>query len=180
MKKTIKAFTATAALSIALFANAIAQKLNSHEVALNAQSFENVEKIKSTYAKTDLSNVNSKAVQNFNKKYKNTSNCTWYIEANGNTMVYFLKDNIRNYVSYNSKGYWKYTMKKFNEEKLPIYVKNLVHENFSDFEIKSITEVEKLEAKVYFINLEGMNIWKNIKVFENGEIEIVKEFKKSK
>jgi hypothetical protein len=127
----------------------------------------------------DRNDVNSKAVKNFVRSYKNVSNEIWFDIQDGFVAKFTLTD-IVYLVYYDRKGYWLHTIRTYNESKLPQDIRHLVKSSYYDYTIMVVQELEKpLNTLTYIIHMEGKTNWINLRVC-NGEMDEWQEFIKSK
>ena len=123
--------------------------------------------------------INTKAVRNFIRDYKNVTGAKWFKSANGLFVVYFTNENIQNWIYYNKKGDFEFMLRHYNEEKLPPDVRHLVKSNYYDFSIYHVSEIRYNGKTEYFVRIEDKTCWKKIKV-EDGEMEVVEEITKGR
>jgi len=129
-------------------------------------------------ATTDVKNVSSKAVKNFNKTFKNVTDEKWYEMPDGDRANFTL-NGTRCRLDYDKKGNWTHTIKYYDEKKLPLEVRRLVVGSYLDYSIRTVEEIEApRNIKFYVIHLEGETNWINIKVSDN-EITELEKIKKS-
>jgi len=125
-----------------------------------------------------LNERNSQAVRNFARDFKNVSDARWIKSANG-FVVYFLQDNIQNWIVYNEKGSQEFMIRDYYEEKLPRNVRHIVKSAYYDFSIFCINEITVKGVTTYVVTLTNevndKTFWKIVQVVD-GEMEIVKEY----
>jgi hypothetical protein len=121
-----------------------------------------------------MSNGNSKAVNDFNRRFNKVSDAWWLSDNNGFTS-YFKEDGFTNRVAYDRKGNWIYTMIYYNESRLPKNVRSVVKSEFYDLTIVLVKEVQTMYGKVYVVNLEDKTTIRIVKVNDEGEMETVQE-----
>jgi len=125
------------------------------------------------------SDIRAKAVRNFVRSYKNVSNEKWYNVQNG-FVAMFILDDINYRVDYDKKGNWLYTMRTYDENKLPPDVRHLVKSSYYDYNITVVQEIEiPMETFTYVVHLEGKTKLINLRV-SNGEMDEWQKFEKSK
>ena len=122
--------------------------------------------------------INTKAVRNFIRDFKNVSNAVWYKSANGLTVAYFATDKIRTWVFYNDNGDHEYTLRHYGEGELPSDVRHTVKSKYYDFSIYHVSEITRNEKIAYTIHLEDKKSWKTVRVMD-GELELIQELNKS-
>lgn len=131
-------------------------------------------------AKTTVVNSNSantKAVNDFNKRFNNASGA-WWISDNNSIASYFKEDGFTNKVCYDRKGNWMYSMIYYNESKLPKNVRAYVKSAYYDMSIVLVKEVQTTVGKVYVVNLEDKTTIRIVKVNDEGEMETIQELNK--
>ena len=137
--------------------------------------------IKATENSTSVSinEINTKAVRNFDKEFKNATAVKWIKTSNGLFAAHFVSDGIQNLVCYNKKGNYQCMLRYYKEEKLPSEVRHLVKSSYYDFDIYLVTEVDINGKVAYVVKMEDKTSWKTIKVVD-GEMETMEEYIKSK
>ena len=121
--------------------------------------------------------INTKAVRNFIRDYKNVTGAKWFKSANGLFVVYFTNENIQNWIYYNKKGDFEFMLRHFNEEKLPPDVRHLVKSNYYDFSIYHVSEIRYNGKTAWYVTIEDKTCWKKIKVLD-AEMEVVEVYSK--
>ena len=127
----------------------------------------------------NLSAINIKAIRDFKKFYKKSTNEHWYKSADGFNAI-FISDGVDNLIYYSKNGQWSGSLKVYGEDKLTRDIRNIVKRKYYDFTITSVQEIETLKSDnvpTYIVHLEDD---KNIKLIRvsDGEMDIYKEFKK--
>lgn len=125
----------------------------------------------------DLNTVNAKAVRDFRARFTAVMDEKWYISPDG-YMSYFKLDNLGNWTFYNKKGRWQYTLKFYQEDKLPRDVRAIVKSAYYDYAITVVEEVETVNTHAYIVHLEDKSGIKNVIVSPDGEMRIMDEFQK--
>jgi len=153
---------------------------------VNNQNSFNPENLK---AVTDLNNpshyknsiaineFNSKAVRNFKKTFENINNEKWYQEEYGLCAVFFEND-VQNDVNYANNGHWLYTMKQYDENKLPHDISNQIKTVYYEYAIQWVHEIVLPQKTVYFVLIQDKATIKNIRICD-GEMEVVEDINKS-
>jgi hypothetical protein len=143
----------------------------------------NIFSIENSFSKSNVntlrrSDVNSKAVRNFVRSYKNVSNEKWYKVQDGFIAMFILYD-INYRVDYDKKGNWLHTMRTYDEDKLPPDVRHLVKSSYYDYNITFVQEIEiPREPFTYVVHLEGKTKLIILRV-SNGEMDEWQKFDKS-
>lgn len=121
--------------------------------------------------------INTKAVKDFTRTYKNVSDATWF-KTEKEFIVFFTRDDISFRVFYTKNGHYEGIIRDYTEDKLPPEIRNLVKSTYYDFNIYHINEVSADGIISYLIKIEGKTSWKTIKV-TNDEMEVVEEYSKN-
>jgi hypothetical protein len=118
--------------------------------------------------------VNSKAVKEFSKFYKDATNVYWETLADGAVASYKINNNkARRF--YNDKGHFICDILYCEETDLPADVKQLVRNTYGmEYTITSAEEIKTTAKKYYFIYIENKTSFKKLRVYD-GEIEVVQE-----
>ena len=159
------------ALSFSVTANAQDFAFNNNITAVNPYN----EKGSMIVNETD---VNINAVRDFTKKYKNASGVKWVKNDNGSS-VYFVMDGVKMRSSYNTKGRKEYTLKYYDESKLPTEVRHLVKSTYYDYTIVIATEVVRNENVSYLIKMQNDIEFLTVK-FDSGELSVFERTTKEK
>ena len=128
--------------------------------------------------KTDVKNINVRAVKDFKSRYVNTGEAIWYTEKNG-SVSYFKRDGYTNRVYYNKNGRWVYSLLFYGETKLDRDIRKAVKMNYYDQSITLVEEVQTLSGVVYVITLEDKSSLKILKINKEGEMMIMHEMIKN-
>jgi hypothetical protein len=121
--------------------------------------------------------INTKAVRNFIRDYKNVSDAKWVKLDNGFSFVFFSLNGIYTRLLYNKKGDCECLIRDYFEDKLPREIRHLVKSTYYDFSIYHINEVTTNGKTAYIIKMEDKTTWKTIRVADN-EMEVREEFLK--
>ena len=126
-----------------------------------------------------ISEINTKALRNFAKEFKNITGEKWIKTSNGLFAAQFVSDDIQNLVCYNKKGNFECMLRYYKEQKLPREVRQLVKSSYYDFNIYLVTEAHRNGKIVYIVKMEDKTSWKTIKIAD-GEMATIEEYAKSK
>ncbi|MBL7700197.1 MAG: hypothetical protein JNK79_18665 [Chitinophagaceae bacterium] len=163
MKKSI--------LTSLLFVSVVSLSLttNAQGMAYNPKVVAPANPYHETAKKTaDEMDVNINAVRDFRKSYKNASDVKWVLNENG-ASVYFMNDGIKMRRSYNSRGVKEYTLRYYDENRMPLDLRQRVKSNFYDHNIVIVTEVTRNDQTYYLVKMENVKEYLTVKV---GEDEI--------
>jgi hypothetical protein len=122
--------------------------------------------------KVDAADVNTKALKDFNKSFKNISGEQWYKVMDG-FIASFKENEIETKVAYDQKGKWHCTVRTFGENQLPSDVRDLVKSRYYDYKILVIYEIRH-DNTVYILKIEDTSTLKTLRVAD-GEIEIISD-----
>ena len=127
-----------------------------------------------------LNELNAKAVRHFTREYKNVPDPRWSKSDIG-FVAYFINEDIKNWVFYTANGYNLGKVSHYEEEKLDRYIRHRVKSTYYDFTIRHVSEVKWDDKLVYLISIEDRRstdtiFFKMIRVVDEGEMEIVKEY----
>lgn len=126
-----------------------------------------------------LNHLSIRAARDFGERYAKAEKAKWF-EAKGGYMVTFLLDSISCRAAYEQRGNWLYTIKTYEEEKMPRPVRHLVKSTYYDY---SITVTEELirpgEPVVYIVHMQDAQHWLNVQV-SNGEMAVMQQYRKQR
>jgi hypothetical protein len=124
-----------------------------------------------------LNEISTKAVRSFLRDYGTIAGAKWTRSANGSFVVYFMSKGIKNRVSYGKSGVYEFTIRDYDEEKLPTEVRKLIRSNYYDFNIYHVREIGIKGTIAFILKLEDKTSWKTIKVVD-GEMEVTEQYSK--
>ena len=119
----------------------------------------------------DASSVNTKAVKDFNKFFKNVTNEKWYVAEDG-FFANFNDNGIETKVAYDKKGMWHCTVRTLDEMQLPTNVRDVVKSKYYDSKILVGYEIKHSDGSVYIIKTEDSKSLRILRVTD-GEIEVI-------
>lgn len=126
-----------------------------------------------------LNNLSMKAARDFAERYPAAENEKWFFVKKGFIVRYKI-DSIDSRTAYDVKGRWVYSIKVYDEWKLPQPVRHLVKSSYYDCVITQVEEIDRpSEVKVYLVHMYDSTTWKNVQV-RDGEIRLVEEFRRNK
>ncbi|HTQ65187.1 MAG TPA: hypothetical protein VMI12_10335 [Puia sp.] len=120
--------------------------------------------------------VNSKALRDFKKNFKNVTNEVWY-SVPGGYDAEFTEDDIKNSVVYNKEGRWEYTIQRYGEDKLPDEIRSIVKSQYYDYSISTVDEIHVDQKPIYIVHMQDKDSWKNVRVYD-GEMTVIEDFNK--
>ena len=180
MKKVLFVFATLLIICTLTMDGAYAQNL-----VINTSSIHKNDFVTGSTSTIDNSNkaakvtINSKALKNFAKSYKNIKNESWYDITDGYIARFFV-DSVKNTIYYDTKGRWSGTVKNFSEFQMPVEIRNIVKRTYFDYAITGGVEIETLASDgkpTYVVYIEDKNSIKWLRIFE-GEMEVYNEFSK--
>ena len=122
-------------------------------------------------------NVNTKAIRNFKRMYKSSNKEYWHTFHDGFCSEFKI-NNVKLKVYFNKKGGWTGTIRTYHESELSPEIRKIIKQTYYDYDIIQIDEVNiAREAIGYIVSIDGEDSIKKIRV-QNGEMEIIDDFKK--
>ena len=123
-------------------------------------------------------NVNSKALKDFTRSYKNVSNEKWY-NIHGGSVAMFSSDGIDCRVDYDDKGKWVRTIRTYDETRMQEDLRRIVKSNYYDYQINLVNEIiGSTGPATYMVQLVGKTKIINLRICD-GEIEEWQKLNKS-
>jgi len=116
--------------------------------------------------------VNTRAIKNFQKAFHDVKNESWSGTSDGGYVAQFTSNFIKTVAAYNSRGVWQYTMRYYDEKKLPRDVKSTVKSTYYDYDILGGIEVLFEDQDVYLVYLQDEESEKTVRVNDEGATEI--------
>ena len=117
---------------------------------------------------------NQKVAISFQRSYPNVENEKWTVE-NGYYFATFAEGDIRNQVVYRQNGQLDYSMKIYDEQKLPTSVRSLVKSVYYDYSITHAQQLEINKSTIYLVKLRGANTLKTVRVAD-GQMEEIENY----
>ncbi|CAN5245557.1 hypothetical protein BH11BAC6_BH11BAC6_15690 [soil metagenome] len=172
MKKIIMALSVITVFALASI-NANAQQVTAsagnNDLKIDYVSL-NKDAAKATESKTSL--MNERALKGFKKSYKSAANASWYKTDDGAYIASFTEGNVKTAVTYDNKGRWLYSIKRYFESDLPKDVRNRIKSVYYDFSITCVDEVSINNEIIYCVHLEDATSFKMIRVTDDDMQEI--------
>ncbi len=172
MKKINFALIYTMAFMLCLSNIAGAQKF---DVALNYPFFSPFEKM--GFKGNNANDFNIKAVRDFVKTFKTVDNNRWSLAEDGSAASTFTSDGIKTRVAYDRKGYRRYILKVYKENKLSDDIRHMVKREYYDATITLIKELETNDGLVIYVHMQDKGTWKIVSIAD-GEMKLVENFNK--
>ena len=126
--------------------------------------------------RTDIKDINVRAVRSFSRQYKDARDVKWS-NADKTITAYFKKDGIQNRVIYLKNGRWLHTLLSYEPARLSESVRDIIEANFRNYDITWITEVHTPGNVIHFVNIENENFFKQVAVWDD-KFNIYKDFRK--
>jgi len=160
-----------AALAAFNYANA-QTSLNSY--AMNTKTLkENALAAMASSNSDGSASVNSKALKNFAKNFKNATSAQWSDLKEKGSVCRFYEKGILNRAFYKANGSWLGTITSYEEALLPENIKASVNNYFPEYLITYVNEISMNGyEKVFIINAESIRHYKILRVTTDGEIEV--------
>ncbi|MEO6720815.1 MAG: hypothetical protein ABIN67_10620 [Ferruginibacter sp.] len=181
MKKLIFAFVAGFISVLVATSGLYARQLNFNANSDPAETALRGDSITPVGENADIvKNISTKALKSFSRSYKKGVNEKWSVIADG-FAAFFMEDNVRTIVYYNTKGAQVGTLKGYAEDKMSPSLRDLVKRQYYDFKITYVNEVETFNSggkPTYVINVEDEKHILQLRV-NDGEIEIWKKYNKA-
>jgi len=118
------------------------------------------------------SEINIRAVRHFMKTFPSVRDEKWFVITNGYMVKYKQEDSVSVRVDYDVKGNWSYTIRYYNEKKLPKDVRKLVRSTWYDYTISTIEELQIDTNFIYIVHIHDGDDWKMIRVADGEATEI--------
>lgn len=168
MKKIFSTLAILVTIAIAKNTNAQQDKA----IAFNSPDIQKTVLSTESSPKVDAADVNTRALKDFNKSFKNISGEQWYKVTDG-FIASFKESQIETKVAYDQKGKWHCTVRTFDENQLPSDVRDLVKSKYYDYKILICYEIRH-DNTVYILKIEDATTLKTLRVAD-GEIEIISD-----
>ena len=100
-----------------------------------------------------LNEINIDAMRDFTKKFSGATNVKW-VNRGRLTSVYFTDAGVQSRSTYDKNRGWEYTLRYYDESKMPPRIRHLVKRTYYDFSILLVTEVQRPGQLQYFVKME--------------------------
>jgi len=118
--------------------------------------------------------IHARAVRGFLKDYEDVYNAKGYKYKKGYVAV-FDKDSITTRLYYNKRGDFEVQLRYFNENKLPVEVRDLVKSRYYNYSIFQVIEVSGYGKIFYQVKIRDNNYCKVINIV-NGDIKVMVKY----
>lgn len=122
--------------------------------------------------------VNINAVRDFKTNFRNATNVKWTLHENG-ASVFFTNDGMKMRSTYNQKGRKMYTLKYYDESRMPVELRQRVKSNYYDHNIAVVTEAITNSQTYYLVKMENAKEFLTIKVIDD-EMSVYEQITKRK
>jgi len=127
----------------------------------------------------DPKNVAPKALKSLSKNFKNVTEERWFETANSFVAKFKIND-VDYRADYDKKGHWLFTIRTYDETRLPENLRDMVKSTYYDYAITLVQEIE-MPANVltYIVHLDGKSQIIKLRI-SDGEMDEWQKFEKSK
>jgi len=169
MKKIFSTLAILVTIAIAKNTNAQQDKA----IAFNSPDIQKTVLSTESSPKVDAADVNTRALKDFNKSFKNISGEQWYKVTDG-FIASFKESQIETKVAYDRKGVFHCVLRILSESQLPADIKAIVKSKYYDFKILVAYEIEHNNGTAYILKIDDGKTLKMLRVVD-GEMEIIKD-----
>jgi hypothetical protein len=114
--------------------------------------------------------VNINATRDFRTTFKNATDVKWVQHDKGES-VYFMNEGMKMRSSYNRKGKKEYTLRYYDELRMPSELRQRVKSNYYDHHITIVTEVDRNYQTYYLVQMENEKEYLTLRI-GNDEMTI--------
>ena len=125
-----------------------------------------------------VSSINVRALKDFQWRYMKAADEQWSVLDKG-VCVVFSKDSARTRVFYDDKGRWQASVTYCEEWKLPYFVRDMVRRANYDLPITCVEILDIPDRTVYLVHVEDKNLCRIIRVTQDGDMDVYREFNKT-
>jgi hypothetical protein len=120
--------------------------------------------------------VNARVLRDFNDRF-NGKDAAWY-ESTGGFIVKFVQDSMKTAVAYAKRGRWLYTIRHYQENKLPKDIRHAIMSEYYDDNIIQVDDVVTPRNKqpVYIIHMVSTEKQHRIVRYSDNGMEVVKTY----
>jgi len=124
----------------------------------------------------DNVNIDSRALKNFYKSFKNADKVNWFRIENG-FVVKFKDEGVETRVFYNPKGRLSATIRTYGQDKLPPYIRKLVRSTYYDYKIYLVNEITVGDKTAFLVSIEDPENVKTIRITDE-DMDVYEDFQK--
>jgi len=121
--------------------------------------------------------INTKVLETFQSTFPDAEHVQWS-ESTDQYAVSFVDHGIFTRLTYTKNGDFTGSLRNYSERNLPYYVLNLLKAKYPADKIFGVTEISAPSAITYYVKLEGVKLWKTVRVDGDGGIAIVDKYEK--
>lgn len=122
--------------------------------------------------------VNEIVLKAFNASFKDAQQVVWEEHANAYE-VKFVHNDIKSRITYDTNGNILKTIRYYNEEQLPLFIRGKLKEKFEGKKVFGVTEVASQDQLNYHVVLEDEKTWTIVICDALGYITIDKKYNKA-
>ncbi len=181
MKKFLFAIIAGSISMLAITNGAVAQTSNKLKLFDSPGNAVVIDLSTSATGKTaSLADINTKALNNFRKAYKEATSVKW-VKTKHLITAEFVANGIKTVVYYDAKGHWQGSLKNYKEEKFNSKVRGIVKSSYYDYKINYVQEIETVDTPepTYLAYIEDDVNFKVIRIGADV-MDVYQQFKKQK
>jgi len=115
-------------------------------------------------------NSRNRALKNFNKSNANATDVSWYKVSTG-FIAHFSTPGVDTKIGYNKRGVWQYNLCTYMESGLPSNLRNMVRQQYYNYEILVCYTYETNGGTVYIIKMDDGKTLKTVKILNNEIID---------
>jgi len=121
--------------------------------------------------------LNTRALKNFSKNFKESENAEW-LKIDNTIKAQYIKDGVETNVFYNLKGKWIGNIRTYKGDKLPEDIRHRIRSTYYDYRIFHVQEITVRDKTAYLVNIEDKNFSKTIRIAD-GEMDEYQVIEKS-
>ncbi len=125
------------------------------------------------------STISTRAIKDFRSRYTKIADEQWSRIDKG-FAASFTKDGFKVRAYYDRKGNWLASLKYCTEFQLPHYIRDLVKREYYDFAITQVLEVSVPDHTAWLLNVEDKDTFKVVRINDEGDMDVVHDYKKAK
>ncbi len=165
MKKVLNSILAVILIT-AMVNSANAQgNSQSQKVTIDKNAMDLLEAPDASTNAISSTNVNAKAVKDFQKSFKNAASAIWYPNGKGFT-VRFSDNGKRTSADYDKKGHWQSTVSYYGEDKMSKELRKQIKSTYYDHKINQVIEIQTPLGNGFIVQIEDEVSFLNIRVVD--------------
>lgn len=125
----------------------------------------------------NLNSISVRAMRDFKSKYPAIAGEQWSTYKDG-TIATFTSEDIKYRVIYNQRGDWLYTLRYYDEKKLPFDIRDIVKRKYYDCLITLVDEILYEDKTIYIVHMQDDSTWKKVSVYD-GEMKLLESYNKN-